>query len=64
MMPAITKIFANITTFMYTQKALNVVNDDFLNFYRKNNVSKTKKFEFSKISLKNLSFKYQLLKIK
>ncbi len=64
MMPAITKIFANITTFMYTQKALNVVNDDFLNFYRKNNVSKTKKFEFSKISLKNLSFKYPTSKNK
>ena len=49
---------------MYTQKALNVVNDDFLNFYRKNNVSKTKKFEFSKISLKNLSFKYPTSKNK
>lgn len=63
-MPAISKIFSHITAFMYTQKALSILNNSFLNFYKKKNDKKLESFKFTNMSLRDVSYKYPLSKNK
>lgn len=63
-MPAISKIFSHITAFMYTQKALSILNNSFLNFYKKKNNKKLESFKFTDMSLRDVSYKYPLSKNK